>query len=83
MTELENLPILYEWAPPPADSNDIKDIPELYRVVSFDDSDEVMVIAKYNNEWMANPYNLRPLIAELVKQATQLQTELANAFTYG
>lgn len=71
MRELEDLPILYEWAPPPAVDNDVKDIPELYRVVSFDDSGEIMVIAKYRDEWMANPYNLRPLIAELVKVASR------------
>ena len=67
---MENEKIIFQWKVPEDYPNFSRhdDIAEEYRVYQNDEANGgVIVEAKYNGEWIVNPWSTRPLVRHLLQ----------------
>lgn len=74
MSDEFNGPIIMRFKPGPK-AHEHEDIAEEYIIVD-DPNVGPMVYGLYNGTWMANPYNMRPVVRHLLLQREALRHEL-------
>ena len=62
-------PVLWRWTPEGlTEEQALDDIADEYAVLAGDMSGGVMLMARYGDQWVCNPWSARPVIAELLRR---------------